>query len=154
MILIIDRGDSQTLTWIGILTLFIIGQIVGIPIMSGLLFLTYNNLKEKTRLKKNPDEIALMSDRAFLIDNDRSISGRLILTNQRLCFRSKKQDYTKYDFLFTDQKPEFEKLKIRGFPCGFSINGTQMKVKLDFHKFWLNEIEKQISLIEHVPVEN
>jgi hypothetical protein len=142
LIFFIDYFDHSGTTWLGFVVILIIGQVVTVPLNYGTKIITFNNLKEKTRLKKNDDEIALISDRATLIDGDTYIMGRLILTNQRLCFRSKKVDCTKHDILFNNFFPEFEKLKFLGIPSGFSTKDKRMQVKINFPLFWEREIRK------------
>lgn len=144
LIFIIEKGRNPHITWNDFAIMLIIGLIVMIPIMSGILLISFNNLREKTNLKKNTGEIELYSDKATFIHDDTYIPGRLILTNQRLCFRSKKMDCSQNDLILSEAKPEFDKVKYLGVPGGFSIRGKNMKVKINFPFFWEREILKQI----------
>jgi len=135
------------ITWNEFTIMLIIGQIVMIPVSYITSLISSNILRENTKLSKNRGEFELMSDRgAYSIEQGKFIPGRLILTNQRLCFRSKKMDFSQNDLILSETRPEFEEVKYLGMPAGFSIKGKNMKIRVNYPLFWKREIMTQIQL--------
>ena len=106
---------------------------------------SFKNLYEETIFENEEGEKVIMSDQAALINEDVRKGGRLILTNKRLCFLTKKTDNYSFEINLHELTKAPKTVNNIGFFNAFSIQDGKMKIYIKYRRYWIKEIKKQMN---------
>lgn len=140
LLLLISLLDYKGLPLKIVLFDLIFGGVFGYFLMGTIYKAQYNKTLKKITFNNLNIDNPILTDLASFIENDKSILGKLILTNQKLIFIpvDNVQASTEIDLLA--QKPMIKISYKFGMPNGFIIN-EDFKFSMSYPKLWINKIK-------------